>query len=186
VHTIRYLYGVDTPCSDQWRFWLNIHVTGDKYLVPELGAEGSMLFCRYARKCTSADDIFDIIETCRTEFSHNDEFVELAAELREKNLGKLLSNNRFRAQLDSGGKEALWQQLDELSSKVFIADKKEKSYRLCPAHAERVFEEPIEDNGGTCTCCLIQQDGYGQQGDRRFIVVYNPVKCSARKAWIEG
>jgi hypothetical protein len=157
-------------------------VTGDKYLVPQLREEGSRFFCLIARKCTSADDIFDIIETCRTDFSHNDEFVKLAAELREKNLGILLSNDRFRAQLDSGGKEALWQQLDELTSKVFIADKKEKSYRLCPAHAKRVFEEPIEDNCGTCTCCLIQQDVYGQGGRR----VINHIKFDTRKAWIEG
>jgi hypothetical protein len=154
----------------------DLHVTADKYLIPKLSTLASEKFCSVARACESADDMFDIMEAVRADLDPNDAFVELTATMREKNLIKLLSNDRSRAQLGSGGEVALWQQIDELTSKNFVADKEEKSYMLCSQHTQRVFQGPAKDGvKDVCFCCNMSRSygysgGYGQQ--------------VARKAWI--
>jgi hypothetical protein len=156
---------------------MNLHVTADKYLIPKLSEVASDRFCVLAKVCKSADDIFDIIELCRNDLNHNEVFVTLAASLREKNLIKLLSNDRFRAQLDSGGKEALWEQLDELTAKVFSVNTEEKSYSLCPGHTQNLFQRPTKDGKAACFCCnLVRAQGWSQSG---------PQNQAVRKAWIE-
>lgn len=59
--------------------------------------------------------------------------------MRENNRGKLLKNDRFRAQLDEGGREALWGVIDGL---VFAADLEQKRHHLCDQHHKLVFQEP--------------------------------------------
>jgi hypothetical protein len=161
-HVLRYLYGLGLRVSDHWKFWMNLHVTADKYLIPKLSAVASDKFCAVARTCNEADDVFNIIEACRNELNHNDVFSELADELREKHLITLLGNDRFRAQLDSGGKEALWQQLDELTASGGFKGKEDQSFLLCNKHQQIVFEGPLvcKDVRGICSCCSNYGSGY--------------------------
>jgi hypothetical protein len=180
-HVLRYLYGLGLPVSDHWKFWMNLHVTADKYLIPKLSAVASDKFCAVARTCNEADDVFDIIETCRNELNHNDVFIELADELREKHLITLLGNDRFRAQLDSGGKEALWQQLDELTANGGFKGKEEKSFTLCHHHQQTVFQVELvaKEVKGYCTCCVIGRNhGYNN---------YNctSVQHVAKRVWLD-
>jgi len=134
---------------------MNLHVTADKYLIPKLSAVASDKFCSVANACKEVDDVFDIIEACRNELNHNDVYVKLADALHDKHLLTLLGNDRFRAQLDSGGKEALWQQLDELIANGVVKGKRERSYILCPEHSQDVFRGPLvaKDATGICSFC---------------------------------
>lgn len=180
-HVLRYLYGLGLPVSDHWKFWMNLHVTADKYLIPKLSAVASDKFYAVARTCNEADDVFDIIEACRNELNHNDVFIELADELREKHLITLLGNDRFRAQLDSGGKEALWQQLDELTANGGFKGKEEKSFTLCHQHQQTVFQGQLgaKEVKGYCTCCYIARN-YGYNGYH-----YTSVQQVAKRVWMD-
>jgi hypothetical protein len=139
----RYLYGLDLQESDDWRFWMHLHVAADR-------------FCSTARVCDTAEEVFDILEAIHNDLSYNNVFVKLASELRGKHLIALLSNDRFRAQLDSGGKEALWQQLDELTSKLMRTDIVEKGHYLCATHEATIFLKSSEAKGfkDRCYCCV--------------------------------
>jgi hypothetical protein len=185
-HVLRYLYGLALPESDKWRFWTNIYVTADKYLIPRLSAVASSKICSIAEACTSIDDIFDIMEVIRTDLRPNATLAKLSATLREKHLRKLLGNQRFRAQLDSRGKDAIWKQIDELTSKVFWADLTEKSYFLCEQHKAGIFQHPVPipeqrigifgnpvpvpvpvpvPAQGRCYCCALQGGFYNGNGN---------------------
>jgi len=115
----------------------------------------------------TSNDVFDIIEAINNEMTHDGELVKFGEKLRKDNIGRLLKNDRFRAKLDSGGKEAIWQQLDEL---VFAADLVKKSYFVCPSHTSDIFHEPSidanEETMGYCTICQAQsRNDYGHYGD---------------------
>lgn len=178
-YVLRHLYGFDLPKAHRWRFWTNLHTAADKYLIPKLSAAASDRACSIAKACTSIDDIFDILEVIRTDLNHNDMFVRLAATLRENHVSRLLKHDRYRAQLDSGGKDALWQQLDELSSTVLSTDRVEKSHTLCQQHGMNVFQETAKNGKALCWCCnqfkLAGIGGYS----------YTNTGQVARKAWIE-
>lgn len=129
-------------------------MTADKYLLPKLSDIAGDKFRSVAEECTSAEDIFDIIQAISKDFSYNSRFVKLAATLREKHLDQLLKNDGFRAQLDSSGKEALWQQLDELASRFLGEDAEEKWYTLCPEHTQGIFHGPVNERYyHRCTMC---------------------------------
>jgi hypothetical protein len=136
--------------------------------VPTLTKER---FSAAAREYTSAEDIFNIIQTISAEFNHDDDLVELATKLRQKNLGQLLSNESFRAQLDNGGKDALWQQLDELSSMFLGEDIAQKWYTLCPQHTQDAFHGPVDGKGH----CKMHNDRYNCTGG----------KHEAHEAWVK-
>jgi len=108
--------------------------------------------------------------------------VELADTLREKHLIALLGNDRFRAQLDSGGKEALWQQLDELTTSGPIKGKEEKSFTLCPDHLQAVFKRPqaAQNVKGVCTYC----DSWKHACDYGHSHNHNNKQQEVRSAWI--
>ena len=181
-HVLRYLYGLGLPVSDHWKFWMNLHVTADKYLIPKLSAVASDKFYAVARTCNEADDVFDIIEACRNELNHNDVFIELADELREKHLITLLGNDRFRAQLDSGGKEALWEQLDELTANGVVKGKAEKSFTLCPQHLQVVLQGQLvaKEVKGYCTCCTaVRYNGYNSND----YIYYD--QHVAKRVWVD-
>jgi len=103
-------------------------------------------------------------------------FIKLADTLREKHLIALLSNDRFRAQLDLGGKEALWQQLDELTGKGGFKGKEEKCHTLCPLHAKKVFQAPANGKA-LCFCC--------HQSRIAGLNSHTTSAQVARMAWIE-
>lgn len=143
TNVLRFIY--DLPISTnptsgaQWRAWLNIRITADKYLEPQLSRVADAQYREAALTCTDPDDIFDVIETIRTEMDHDDSLVAFGEAIRKDNLGKLLTNARFREHLDCGGKEAMWKQLDELA---YAADLVENKYALCTKHKEQVFKSP--------------------------------------------
>jgi hypothetical protein len=159
---------VDPLSKVKWRIWFNIRTTADKYLEPELIETADKNFRSAALASTNPDKIFDIIETINSELPHDESLVELADKLRKDHLVKLLKNDRFRAQLDNGGKESLWQILDEL---IFAADLKEKRHHLCSTHEKRVFQEPSADKNlrAHCEFCRAQCTGgynYSQLNER--------------------
>lgn len=154
---LRHIYDLpvvpDFTSGVQWRTWLNIRVAADKYLVPRLEKMADEKYRDAALACTDADEIFDVLDTIWTEMSHDRSLVAFAGAIRRNNLGKLLKNARFREHLDRGGKEALWEQLDELA---FAADLGENRIALCGDHKRVVFKSTNELRSGykhTCTLC---------------------------------
>ena len=137
-----------------WRTWLNIRVTADKYLEPKLSEVADRKYREAALTRINADDIFDVLETIWVEMSHDESLVAFGEQIRKNNLGKLLKNARFREHLDSGGKDALWQQLDELA---FSANLQERMYVLCGHHKQVVFKAPFTrpmGNNYYCSLCV--------------------------------
>jgi hypothetical protein len=154
---LRYIYKLlvipDSDSDVAWRTWLNIRVTADKYLEPQLSEEADKKYREAALSCISADDIFDVLETIWSEMSHDESLAALGEDIRRNNLGKLLKNARFREHLDRGGKEALWAQLDELA---FSADLRESRYTLCNEHKREVFKSPEKlpaQRNSQCSLC---------------------------------
>lgn len=147
--------------KQKWRFWLDLHQTADKYLEPELSLTANESFRQAALESTNSDTVFDIIEAINSEMAHDGELVEFGEKLRKDNIGSLLKNDRFRAQIDSGGKDAVWQQLDEL---IFAADLVKKRYFLCTSHVSSMFHEPSigadEKTQDQCAICQAQCNNY--------------------------
>lgn len=175
----------DSTGKDEWRVWLNLQKAADKYLEPELSRAASKNFCQAATKSTNSDTIFDIIEAINSEMAHDEESVEFGEKLRKDNIGILLKNDRFRAQLDSGGKEAVWQQLDEL---VFAADLVKKRYFVCATHVLNMFYEPsIGADGktqGPCAICQAQNRGNSYGGGFSGGYGGSSVQQKERTAWL--
>jgi hypothetical protein len=137
---------------------LSLRATADKYLEPILSEEADKLFRLYAYVDLSGDNLFDMIEAINHEFQHEESLLEFANTLRKNNLGVLLKNERFRSQLDSGGKEMLWQVLDDL---VFAADLKKKCHHLCIDHKDVVFQDVGMDGPVVAHCeVCVQASNY--------------------------
>jgi hypothetical protein len=116
---LRYLYKAPFGLRKQpkvakpWRFWLDVHIAADKYLVPVLSEQASKEFFTYARTEWNLDNTIDIMEMLTTEMTHDDKLIALAAELREKHLRQLLKNKRYRKKLEND-KVLLWEHIDQL------------------------------------------------------------------------
>jgi len=184
TNILRHIYTlpvtIDPASCAVWRAWLNIRVTADKYLEPMLSSLADVNYRQAAAACTDSEDIFDILEIFWTEMSHDDSLVAFGEAIRTANLGKLLKNARYREHLDRGGKEAIWQQLDEL---IFATDLvKKKHYHLCKSHLETTFKGPTMDVEGStkaeCTICqhLVPQDN---PSGRK-----TPWRCKECIAWL--
>ena len=165
--------------KEQWRFLLDLHQTADKYLEPQLSRQANSAFCAAVEQNVDADTILDIVEAINNEMAHDQKFVAFGENLRKNNLGILLKNDRFRARLDSGGKGAIWQQLDELA---FAADLEKKRYYLCSDHFHTVFCEPApstdeETAEEHCAVCeaQVRHDGY---------YYGTPTRYEERTAWL--
>jgi hypothetical protein len=99
--------------ENPWRFWLDVHITADKYLVPALSEQACKYFFDFARSERNLDEITNILETLDTEMSHDDKISELAAELRNKHLRDLLQNKKYREKIQ-GDKALMWEHVDQL------------------------------------------------------------------------
>ena len=169
----------DFAGKEKWRFWLDLYQTADKYLELRLSQLAIENFRETALASTNSDIVFDIMEAINNEVAHVAKLVDFGEKLRKNNLGILLKNARYRAQLDSGGKEAMWQQLDEL---LFAADLEEKRYFLCSDHFETVFHEPDlsadeETEEHCCAVCEVRVlDGAGYFS--------TPPRHQERSAWL--
>lgn len=116
---LRYLYKIQIgpfkqyPVYRPWRFWLDVHIAADKYLVLVLSEQAYECFFSYARMEWNLDSTIDTLELLTTEMSHYDKLLSLAAELREKHLRQLLKNKRYREKLEDD-KALLWEHVDQL------------------------------------------------------------------------
>ena len=162
---LRHIYDLpvvsDSSGNVEWRTWLDIRVTADKYLESKLSKVADAKYREAALASKDTDGIFDIIDTIRTEMDHDESLVAFSESIRKNNLGKLLKNARFREHLDAGGKEALWAQLDELA---FAADLRESRYTLCNEHNHQVLKSPDSVRSGyehRCTVCSRYSAGHG-------------------------
>lgn len=150
--------------KETWRFWLDLYQTADKNLEPQVCRFAIENFRSAALRSTDSDTVLNIIEAINNETAHVGKSVDFGEKLRKDNLGILLKNDRYRAQLESGGKEAMWQQLEEL---LFAADLEKKGYRLCSDHFETVFhergfgvEEETEEHCAVCEVRVLDGIGY--------------------------
>ena len=170
----------DFKDKEEWQFGLNLYKAADKYLELELSAMAIASFRHVASQETDSDTVFDIIETINNDMAHDKKCVAFGEKLRKDNIGSLLKNDRFRAQLDASGKEAVWQQLDEL---IFAADLVKKRYFVCKPHASEMFQEPSigadEKTQGYCTICQARtrNSGYGYGHS-------SSGQCHERTAWL--
>jgi len=116
---LRYLYKApyglrgQAPVERPWRFWLDVHIAADKYLVPSLSQQAYAEFFTYARLEWDLDKTVDTLETLTTEMAYDDKLVALATELRKKHLRQLLKNKRYREKLEDD-KALLWEHVDQL------------------------------------------------------------------------
>lgn len=167
TNVLRHIYKLplapDPTGMAAWRVWHSLRTTADKYLEPRLSAAADSNFRASALATKDSNTIFDIMEIIKDEMAHEESLVEFAERLRKENIGKLLKNDRFRAQLDQSGKEAMWQQIDEL---IFAADLATKRYHLCFSHTKYVFQEPsLGANEMTTPPCRIcdLRNSHGQK-----------------------
>ena len=116
---LRYLYKApyglrgQAPVERPWRFWLDVHIAADKYLVPALSQQAYTEFFTYARMEWNLENTIDTLEMLTTEMTYDDKLVALAAELRKKQLRNLLKNQRYREKLEDD-KALLWEHIDQL------------------------------------------------------------------------
>jgi hypothetical protein len=159
----------DKTGKEDWRVSLNLHQTADKYLESSLSQPALDNFRFDALGATNSDTIFDIVEAINSEMAHDEDLVDFGEKLRKDNIGILLKNDRYRAQLDKGGKEAVWQQLDEL---IFAAVLKKKRYYLCDTHCQSMFQEPSigadEETTDWCTVCKCSSRGYSYGSEQHL------------------
>ena len=99
--------------GNPWRFWLDVRITADKYLVPALSEQAFKYLFDFARSEKNLDEIADIVNTLQTEMSHDDKIFGLAAELRKKHLRNLLQNKRYREKIEDD-KALMWEHVDQV------------------------------------------------------------------------
>lgn len=142
---LRYIYTIQ-PCvvrsselaqQAPWRFWLDVHTTADKCLIPQLSKQAYKRFFDVARSRSILDEIIDIIETLTTELSHDDGLVKLLDELREAKMKRLLQSARYREKLESD-KALLWEHVDQLLAADHAAGG-DRGFFLAPAQRTRRF-----------------------------------------------
>jgi len=142
---LRYIYKIQ-PCNPTspslaqqtpWRFWLDVHITANKYLVPELSKKAYERFIEVARSRQDLDEVIDIMETLTSEMGHDNGLVKLASELRDANLKRLLQSERYREKLESD-RSLLWAHLDQL----LVGESptgEERGFFLAPPRRKRRF-----------------------------------------------
>ena len=141
---LRYIYSKQ-PCImtddktlahlPEWRFWLDVHITATKYLVPDLSKNSRERLAEVARSQKALDDTIDILDALTSERSHSDGLAGLANELRNANIKQLLQSERYRGKLESD-KALLWAHVDRL----FVATQPvvgESLFFLAPARTTR-------------------------------------------------
>lgn len=119
----------------EWRFWLNVHITATKYLVPDLKAQSCERLTEVACSQQALDDTINILDALTSEQSHSEGLARLSNELRNANIKQLLQSERYRRKLESD-KTLFWAHVDRL----FVATQpvvEERYAFLSPAHTAR-------------------------------------------------
>ena len=116
---LRKLYGCTllAASTKEWRFWFTLIITADMYLELGLSAKADQRFREVALGVSDVDVVFDIVQAIRTDMSHVEPLMTFADKLRNRNLKKLLKNERYRDLL-AGDKDLMLAQLDELEEKL--------------------------------------------------------------------
>lgn len=156
-HIYKITIGPHHSSTDEnpWRFWLDVHVIADKYLVPALSEQACKYFFDFARSEQNLDEITDILETLETKMSHDTKISELAAELRNKNLGGLLQDKRYREKVQDD-KALMWERVDQL----LRTDQVSHTDQVVRVNGEIGMNIPP---GGTYGCFITNN---GRLGDR--------------------
>jgi hypothetical protein len=150
---LRHIYRIPPwklPEVKSWRHWLNVHLTADKYLEPELSVIARDEFTRMAYSQRDANEIFDIIETINDEVNHNEDFVRVAYSLRECHIEKLLENDRVCKKVDED-KTWRWEIIDTL-----VGQRKRSvlhSIFLCGNRISQVFVPGRRMKLENCSLC---------------------------------
>lgn len=95
---LRHIYKVpayDDARDDSWRFWLDVHLTADKYLEFDLSGYARNMFMCAALDQQDTSVIMDIIEAIDSKMTHDKGCLKLVDEMIEKNIGALVQNHRF-------------------------------------------------------------------------------------------
>lgn len=136
---------------NSWRHWLEVHLTADKYLEPELSATARNECSRIAYSQRDSNEIFDIIETINgVEVKHDEGFVQLAHSLRENNVETLLQNDRVCKKMDED-KDWRWEIINTL-----VGQRKRSTEHcvfLCPNHLTQHFVPGRKVNVEHCSLC---------------------------------
>jgi len=107
-----------------------------------------------ASRQSNTDTIFDIIQEIRASMSHHESLLNLAEQLRRKNLNSLLQNARYREFLICDP-ERMLAQLDELQTQRELS---EKAYFVCNQCVNWLFHTPGEPVQRRVLCVMCRTD----------------------------
>lgn len=115
---VHYLYNAkgDSDSAERqqsWDYYLNLRITGDKYLCMELKMSAEANLCAKIESMSDTTMILSILRTLQDEHPDDAILLRLAAQLRKTHFHKLIKDKGYRSYLDED-KERLWAQLDEL------------------------------------------------------------------------
>lgn len=141
---LRHIYGCPLPTvgkEPDWRFWLDLAITANKYLEPELTDKSRLIFSNIVMKIQEADDIFNVMQMIWREAGHINCLLEVANQLRRMNIMELQKNERYRERL--------------LSDREFMI-----------AHLNDL-DRLVVPKRKMCASCRGQSDGWTSQDNRK-------------------
>ena len=103
-----------------WRYWLNVHLTAEKYMEPELSAHARAEFIRVGYSQRKTDDMMDVMDTIYDQMGHDQAVLNLAHYLCLDNIMALLENYKFCKRVDED-RDLRWKII-----KYFVSEKKPK------------------------------------------------------------
>lgn len=147
---LRKIYDCELPAAETktWRFWLQLMVTADKYLEPELTVLAFFALRDVAEIVEDSDEILDMIQLIKEQVGREERYYLYAEGLRKRKLGKLLKNERYR-ELVTSDKKLMLSLMDEV---IPERDMVERHYDLCPTHKAKVFRN-TGDRPSKCVWC---------------------------------
>jgi hypothetical protein len=83
-----------------WRYWLNVHLTAEKYMEPELSAHARAEFIRVGYSQRKTDEIMEIMDTIYAQMGHDRPVLNLAHYLCLDNIMALLGDENFCKRVD--------------------------------------------------------------------------------------
>ena len=141
----------------RWRFHLDVKITADKYLLPELSSSADWYFRQTVGAEKDIDTVHDILQAIWKELCHNDKLIELAEALRQEHLSRLLRYAPYRSYLETD-MFLLWKQFDELA---YADDLVPKQAICCRSHEQMLNN--ISDQSGKCYQCSSPPNIYPPQ-----------------------
>lgn len=150
---LRHIYGADFLDSDPkpWRFWLDLAITADKYLVPQLSETALDVLRNTAFRIEDADTILDIIESIKSDMAHDEVALKLTEDLRKKKLWLLQRSARYRDSLfeDRDSMNAHFDAFDEVVGQGGL---EEQTIFMCDQHATQILRTARYSYMGCCLC----------------------------------